>query len=275
VKKVNDEYHCDISRNNKWREFAERTKGRLLSKPHDVEPNILRLAAMIGLHREDKQKKLQELADSLPGLAWSALKIADNTLSNSEIHRKLSRGIDFKCAIADIKNAEADSAPALEKLLTGSMHDSCKKTGVIKNMRVDSSIYLQDSVIDSVDVLRTNDINGHYVLAYTINGKTTDSIWTNRLKKFLAVGWVTKVEWGGGPLARYINRDIKLQELLLSHLQYCGYDAYITTDKLQGNTMVIFGDAFPRQWIKYPKGLSPSAERIRIVKMLAEHIRSS
>jgi hypothetical protein len=144
-----------------------------------------------------------------------------------------------------------------------------------RRWRLEGIIWLTNHPIDSVEVLCNGDIeaiNNYYVLAYTIKDRKVDNVWTKRSMKF-ATNQISKIVWKGRALARTLNKDISLNDLLLKHLGTINCD--ICTTNYQGNTMILFGESYPRHWIKLPEEMFPSKERIEIVTKLAEHIRSA
>jgi len=75
-------------------------------------------------------------------------------------------------------------------------------------------------------------------------------------------------------LADHLNSDDALRELLLSHLKTPpACDIYVTTDQSSGNRVIIFGESYPRQWVRLPELLLPSETRIKAVKMIAKRVR--
>jgi hypothetical protein len=237
-----DTYFCDLLLGDKWEPLAKDLK----------ELNIIRLAAMIGLHLENPQKKLKELADSLPNLKCEAVTIAAEMPSTFVKYRKLTKSVDLRYSIGKHSGKSSD----------------------IQDLRVEGVISINNSSFDSIDILRTDKINSHYLIAFSVSGEVGGNLRAGRIKKLFSSS-LDKIVWRGGPSAEKLNSDSKLQVLLLEHLHKNDCNVYTRTDQSNGNTMIIFGDSYPRQWIKLPERLFPTEERIQIVTKLAEHIRSS
>ena len=70
-----------------------------------------------------------------------------------------------------------------------------------------------------------------------------------------------------------LNADETLKALLISHLEESDCDVVISNNQLSGSLLIIFGDAYRRQWIRLPKLLFPSEERVELVRMIAKEVR--
>ena len=234
-------YHCELSVGGIWESLIEGGN----------EGDVLRAATTLGLRLEDREEKLRELADHLSKLFWVTATVEEAESWNSEKHRTLSHSIALKTATAG----------------------GWEKTFRIKMLRVEGVIRLQGHVVDSVEVLYSGG-NTYYVLGYVIGGKTVDSVRTHRRKRYRLFGDIVDVKWRGGPLADQLNRDLVLREALLGHLGDPDCDANVTADEGSGSTMIIFGDSYPRQWVRLPNELFPTEARTKAVTLLGEKVRN-
>ena len=236
------DYYCDVLVGGIWKSIT-RSKH---------ERDVLRVAAAIGHRLKNQENKPRELINRLSKLHGVSVTSSWEHDFGPEKPLQLTYPIKL-----------------ITKTATGWVDISD-----VRGLVVEGIITLRDNDIDSITVLHTSVAHCYFVLGYTVVGKTVESVWTHRKKIFPQVGKLVNIKWKGGPLADHLNSDHALRELLLSHLKNPpACDIYVTTDQSSGNTVIIFGESYPRQWVRLPELLFPSETRIKAVKMIARRVR--
>lgn len=239
--------YCDLLVGGFWQSF---------SLPS--ERDALRVAAAIGRHLENPQEKSRELVNHL----YKLFGVSDE---EQRVGLQEPLRLSEKVTLTTKFTIDAESYKTDARAL-----QSWGAKG--QALEIEGMIPLRDSDVDNALLLHTDVPDHYYLLGYSVAGKKVDSVWTHKKKRAL-FGKSVGLEWKGGALSEQLNSDESLQELLLNELRTHDCDAHVTNDQSRGNTVIIFGDCYPRQWVQLPKSLCPSESRIKAVKMIAKKVR--
>lgn len=225
------------------------------------ERDALRVAAAIGRRLENPQEKSRELVNHLYKLFGVSMTTDKEQRVGLQEPLRLSEKVTLTTKYTI--DPESYKTQARELQSWGAKGQALEIEGMIP---------LRDSDVNSALLLHTDVSDHYYLLGYSVAGKTVDSVWTHRKKRAFS-GKCVGVEWKGGALSEQLNSDESLQELLLNEFRTYDCDAHVTNDQSRGNTVIIFGDCYPRQWVRLPESLFPSESRIKAVKMIAKKVR--
>jgi len=231
-------YYCYLRIGGVWQPFS-----------FGEEQDALRVAAAIGRRLENPQEKARELVNHL----YKLFGVSMTTDKEQRVGLQEPLKLPEEITLTNARSME-------------------QWKGKSRALVIEGVIPLHGSDIDNAVVLHTPIPNHYYLLGYSVAGKTIDSVWTHRKKKVPLFG-KSVVEWKGGALSEQLNSDDSLQELLLDELGTSDCNAYVTNDQSSGNTVIIFGDCYPRRWVRLPESLFPSESRVKAVKMIAKKVR--
>lgn len=243
--------YCDLLIGGVWQSFS-------LGSERDA----LRVAAAIGRRLENPQEKSRELVNHLYKLFGVSMTTDKEQRVGLQEPLRLPEEVTLTTKFTIDAESPLTQARALQ---------SWRAKGRV--LEIEGMIPLHDSDVDNALLLHTDVPDHYYLLGYSVTGKTIDSVWTHRKKRVPLFGKSVGMEWRGGALSEQLNNDDSLQELLLDELGTSDCDAHVTNDQSSGNTVIIFGDCYPRQWVRLPESLFPSESRVKAVKMIAKKVR--